>query len=154
MIDIGGRTTDTVVVRDRGILHDSSGSCMLGILDAIEAFGDALESRFNLLFPDNSMIARAFETGSISVYGRAYDVSDEVFQAKKNLVERLYAEARRQLGSGAELHQVLLVGGGALALGEHIADWFPNQVVATQPAFANARGMLKYLRYVCDDSND
>ena len=45
------------------------------------------------------------------------------------------------------------VGGGAVALAEQIRDWFPNQAIAEHPAFANARGMLKYLRYVCEASN-
>jgi len=42
------------------------------------------------------------------------------------------------------------VGGGTVALAEHIRNWFPNQAVAEHPAFANARGMLKYLRFVCE----
>jgi plasmid segregation protein ParM len=56
------------------------------------------------------------------------------------------------LGRGAELERILFVGGGTVALATHIRDWFPNQVIAEHPAFANARGMLKYLRYVCEAS--
>ncbi|GAB3104260.1 hypothetical protein GCM10027217_27460 [Pseudomaricurvus hydrocarbonicus] len=70
---------------------------------------------------------------------------------KWELVERLYTETRRKLGLGAELDRVLFVGGGSMALAEYIANWFPNQIVADHAAFANARGMLKYLQYVCDD---
>ncbi|WP_230210057.1 hypothetical protein [Solemya velum gill symbiont] len=47
----------------------------------------------------------------------------------------------------------MFVGGGTVALVEHIADWFPNQAIAEHPAFANARGMLKYLQYVCEESD-
>jgi plasmid segregation protein ParM len=65
----------------------------------------------------------------------------------------LYVETRRQLGRAIELDRVLLVGGGTVALAEHMSDWFPNQLIAEQPAFANARGMLKYLQYVCDKSD-
>ena len=46
--------------------------------------------------------------------------------------------------------KVLFVGGGTVALADSIRDWFPNQAVAEHPAFANARGMLKYLRFVCE----
>ena len=46
---------------------------------------------------------------------------------------------------GIELDRILFVGGGTVALVEHISDWFPHQVIAEHPAFANARGMLKYL---------
>ena len=154
VVDIGGRTTDTVVVRDRGIVHNSSGSHSLGILDAVDAFAVAVEERFDISLPDKSMVAHAFETGSIPIYGRMYEVSDEAEQAKRELEERLYAYVRRQLGSGAELHQVLMVGGGTLALRDMIDRWYPNQVMAKEPAFANARGMLKYLAFVCADEDE
>jgi plasmid segregation protein ParM len=151
VIDIGGRTTDTVVVRDQGILHGSSGSCSIGLLDVKQALGDALEERFDIDAIDDRLLTRALKERVIRLYGNDYDVSQEVFDAKHELVERLYGETRRQLGRAAELDRVLFVGGGALALADHISDWFPNQVIAEQPAFANARGMLKYLRFVCAD---
>ncbi|PLY15868.1 MAG: plasmid stability protein StbA, partial [Sedimenticola sp.] len=56
-------------------------------------------------------------------------------------------------GLGIELDSVLFVGGGTVALSKHIANWFPHQAIAEHPAFANARGMLKYLRYVCEASD-
>ena len=62
-----------------------------------------------------------------------------------------FAETRRQLGQGTELERVLFVGGGTVALAEHVIDWFPNQLIVPQAAFANARGMLKYGRYVAGD---
>ena len=75
-----------------------------------------------------------------------------VCAAKRELVERLYSETRRQLGLGAELDCILFVGGGSTALATDIAHWFPNQRIADHAAFANARGMLKYLQFVCDDT--
>ena len=150
VVDIGGRTTDTVVVRDQGVLHDSSGSCEIGMLDVKQALADALEERFDLDKINERDLSRALETRVLRLFGRDHDVSQEVFDAKHELVERLYSEARRQLGRAADLDRVLFVGGGSLALADHIVDWFPNQVVAEQPAFANARGMLKYLMHVCD----
>lgn len=154
VVDIGGRTTDTVVVRDQGVLHGSSGSCSIGLLDVKQALGDALEERFDLNAINDRLLTRALETRAIRLFGRDYDVTQEVLNAKHELVERLYSETRRQLGCAAELERVLFVGGGALALADHISDWFPNQVMAAQPAFANARGMLKYLQHVCCDEGE
>jgi plasmid segregation protein ParM len=152
VVDIGGRTTDTVVVRDQGILHGSSGSCEIGLLDVKQSLGDALEARFDLSVINDRLLTRALETRVIRLFGRDHDVSQEVFEAKHELVERLYSEVRRQLGRAMELDRVLFVGGGTLALADHISDWFPNQMIADQPVFANARGMLKYLLYVCDEA--
>jgi plasmid segregation protein ParM len=109
VVDIGGRTTDYVVVADQAV-----------------------------------------QKGRIRLYGQDEDVSAQVREAKQQVLERIHAETRRQLGLGAELDRVLFVGGGTVALAEHTRDWFPNQAVAEHPAFANARGMLKYLRFVCE----
>ena len=81
------------------------------------------------------------------------DVGALVEAAKREVVERIHTETRRQLGLGVELDRVLFVGGGTVALAENIANWFPHQAIAEHPAFANARGMLKYLRYVCEASD-
>ena len=150
VVDIGGRTTDTVVVRDQSILHDSSGSFEFGLLDVKQALAEALQARFDLEHVADRLLVCAVKQQTVRFYGRDYDVSSEVAAAKQELVERLYTETRRQLGSGIELDRVLFVGGGTVALAHHITDWFPNQLIAEQPAFANARGMLKYLRFVCE----
>lgn len=153
VVDIGGRTTDTVVVRDQGILHASSGSFPFGLLDAREGLADALQERFDLEFVPERLLDAAMQHRRLRLYGRDHDVGHEVAAAKQELVERLYAECRRQLGRGLELDRVLFVGGGAVALADHISDWFPNQAIASEPAFANARGMLKYLRFIGERSS-
>ena len=152
VVDIGGRTTDTVVVREQGVLHGATGSFDLGLLDAQRTLADALDARFDLR-SDRRLLRAAFQHQTLRLYGRDHDVSGEVHAACQDLVQQLYGEVRRQLGSGADLDCVLFVGGGALALRDYIDDWYPNQVIADQPAFANARGMLKYLRHVCDGAD-
>ena len=150
VVDIGGRTTDTVVVRDQGILHQSSGSFEFGLLDVRQALADALQERFDLENVADRLLTHAVQNRVVKLFGREYNVTAEVSAAKQELVERIYAETRRQLGRGIELDTVLFVGGGAVALADHITDWFPNQCIAEQPAFANARGMLKYRQFLCE----
>ncbi len=153
VVDIGGRTTDTVVVRDQGILHQSSGSYRFGLLNVKQSLADALQARFDLDVVGDRLLTHAVQHKVVRLFGRDHDISAEVAAAKHELVERLYAETRRQLGRAIELDKVLFVGGGAVALADHISDWFPNQLIAEQAAFANARGMLKYLQYVCEKSD-
>jgi plasmid segregation protein ParM len=152
VVDIGGRTTDTVVVRDQGILHDASGSVEYGLLDVKEALACALQERFDVPDVSERALDRAVRTRKVRLYGREYDIAAELCAARQELVERIYAETRRQLGRGVELDCVLFVGGGAVALADHVSDWFTNQKIANEPAFANARGMQKYLAHVCDTS--
>lgn len=151
IVDIGGRTTDYVVVQNQGVVHGSSGSLNRGMLSVTLRVANRIQEVFDLNDIGEQSISRAVETHRLRVHGKDHDVSGLVTEAKRELVERLYSETRRKLGRGAELDRVLFVGGGSVALTNDIADWFPNQTIADHPVFANARGMLKYLQFVCDD---
>jgi plasmid segregation protein ParM len=153
IVDIGGRTTDYVVVKNQGILHAASGSLQCGMLNVKQRVADGIQARFDLESLSEPLMAHAVEHKYVRLQGKNHDVGDLVESAMREVVERIYVETRRQLGLGVELDRVLFVGGGTVALADHIADWFPHQAIAEHPAFANARGMLKYLRYVCEASD-
>jgi plasmid segregation protein ParM len=153
IVDIGGRTTDYVVVKDQGILHASSGSLQCGMLDVKQRVADGIQARFDLETLSEQLVAQAVDRKAVRLQGKDHGVAALVEAAKREVVERIHAETRWQLGLGVELDRVLFVGGGTVALAEHIANWFPHQAIAEHPAFANARGMLKYLRYVCEASD-
>ena len=153
IVDIGGRTTDFVVVKDQAVIHGSSGSLPCGMLDVKQQVANGIQERFDLEALGEQLVAKAVEHRVVRLHGRDYDIASLVESAKQQVVERIRAETRRQLGLGIELDRILFVGGGSVALAEDIANWFPNQTIAEHPAFANARGMLKYLRYVCEASS-
>ena len=150
IVDIGGRTTDYVVVQDQGIVHGSSGSLNRGMLNVKIRVANRIQEQFDINELGEQSISRAVDTHRLRLHGKDHDVSAMVAEAKRELVERLYTETRRKLGLGVELDRVLFVGGGSAALAADIANWFPNQIMADHAAFANARGMLKYLQFVCD----
>ena len=153
IVDIGGRTTDYVVVKDQGIMHASSGSLQCGMLNVKHRVTNGIQARFDLETLSEQLVSQAVEKKVVRLQGKDHDVAALVEAAKREVVERIHAETRRQLGLGVELDRVLFVGGGTVALAENIANWFPHQAIAEHPAFANARGMLKYLRYVCEASD-
>ena len=153
IVDIGGRTTDYVVVQDQGIVHASSGSLPCGMLDVKQKAADGIQERFDLETLGEQRLAQAIEYRKVRLQGQDHDIAGLVDAAMDEVVERIHTETRRQLGLGTELDCVLFAGGGTVALVEHIRGWFPHQVIAEHAAFANARGMLKYLRYVCEAPN-
>ena len=150
VVDIGGRTTDFVVVADQAVRHESSGSLRCGLLNVKRMVGEAIRRRFDLENVRERTVDDAVQHGRVRLFGQSHDIAAIVQTAEQQVVERLHVEAQRQLGRGAELDRVLFVGGGAVVLASHIRNWFPNQSIAEHAAFANARGMLKYLRYVCE----
>ena len=151
IVDIGGRTTDYVVVKDQGIVHGSSGSLTRGLLDVHARVAQEIQKRFDLESVGEQCLAAAVDQRTVRLHGKDHDVSELVEAAQRELVVQIHAETRRQLGLGAEIDAVIFVGGGSAALAPHLEDWFPHQRIAEHPAFANARGMLKYLQYVCEE---
>lgn len=148
IVDIGGRTTDFVVVADEKLWHQSSGSITCGLLDLRGQVAAAVCAAHDLESLSATAIDQALADGTVRLFGETRDVSAPVREARQQLVIRIEQETRRRLGRGAELERVLFVGGGSVVLADAIRDWFANQTIAPHPAFANARGMLKYLRYV------
>jgi len=148
VVDIGGRTTDYVVVADQAVVHGASGSLRSGLLDIRREVREGLRARFGLEEVGERTVREAVRHRRVRLFGETHEVSALVEAAEAQLVERLRAETERKLGRGAELERILFVGGGALALAAQLRGWFPNQAIAEHPLFANARGMLKYLRYV------
>ena len=126
-----------------------------GLLGGGEKNGPTLTSQNEqpAICIDKLQLHPSLENETVRLQGKNYDIGELVEAGKREVVERIHAETRRQLGLGVELDRVLFVGGGTVALAKHIANWFPHQAIAEHPAFANARGMLKYLRYVCEASD-
>jgi plasmid segregation protein ParM len=152
IVDIGGRTTDYVVVEGQALRHTASGSVQRGLLDVKAALAEAIQQRFNLEVLDERQADQALCEGRVRLFGRDHDLTDVVDAGKRTLLEALYDDTRRKLGNAVALDTVHFVGGGAIVLADVIQSWFPHSSIASHPALANARGMLKFLRYVCDEA--
>ena len=149
VIDIGGRTTDFVVVADQAVRHDSSVRCVVVCWTSnARSRPPSAQSSTSRSCPSARPRMPCVAAAS-ACSARRTTFAEIVRDARRELVQRLHAETQRQLGRGAELERILFVGGGAVALAGH-GDWFPNQTIAPHPAFANARGCW-YLRYVCQE---
>lgn len=151
VVDIGGRTTDYAVVDGQALQHAASGSVSRGLLDVKATLTEAISQRFDLEHVDERLLDGVLERGTARLFGQDHDFTREVNAAKAMLLEALYDETRGKLGRGAGVDAVHFVGGGAKVLAEAIQNWFPHGGIAAHPVFANARGMLKFLRYVFDD---
>ncbi len=144
VIDIGGRTTDiAVVLPGKRIDHARSGSADIGVLNLIEAVGAALHRELGVEVPAYA-IDRALRTRTISVWGKKKDVGALIDAAAESVMERIYREINRKLGSAIDIDRILLVGGGARVFGT-VAGRYPNIQMAPDPEYANARGFVKYL---------
>ncbi|MCP1674165.1 plasmid segregation protein ParM [Natronocella acetinitrilica] len=147
IVDIGGRTTDIAVIRDWQLDTERSSTVEVGMIAVREALREAISEEYDVEVNDQEL-ARALTDGRIRMWGKDQDVSAIAAGAIKVAVNRIRSETMRRLGRAADLEQVIFVGGTVVAIQRHLEGWFPNQVIGTDPSFANARGMAKYAEFI------
>lgn len=148
VVDIGGRTTDSVVlIGGDKVDHSVSGTGNVGISNVYDKISADLRARFDVARIRLVTIENAVRSGKIRFRGVEHDIADIVQNAVREVGPQILREVQRRIGDAAEMSEVLLVGGGARLLEETMRDHYPHCVVPDDPEFANARGMLKFLRF-------
>lgn len=150
VIDVGGKTTDCAVLYPGGQTVDvsRSGSSDIGVLNLNSWVSQKLLNHFQLDNLPPRLVEHAVRQGRVKIAGKEEDVADLVDIEKERLCSEILSAIRTKIGSGRDLDMVLIVGGGALVLGEHLARHFPHSRIPDLPQFANARGMLKIAKHV------
>ena len=146
VVDIGGRTTDCVMILPPGnqVDHKRTGSADIGVLDVMDAVRTRLCSEFDLDTIGDRVVDQALHSGKVVLYGRSHDVRSHVDQAIREVSERILRYVQSRFTNAAEVERIVFIGGGA-ELMSHVIKDFPQAYVSERPQFANARGMLKYL---------
>ncbi|MFA6230957.1 MAG: ParM/StbA family protein [Rhodanobacter sp.] len=148
-IDIGGRTTDSVVLLPgQQVVTERSGSSDVGVLQLNEAVASKLRTKFDLDQVPPLMVEKAIRDGTVRISGKEEPVGDLVRSEKEKLAEQIMAAVRVKIGSGKDLEFVEFVGGGAIVMRDQLAKHFPHARFPVHPEYANARGMMKIAKYI------
>jgi len=94
------------------------------------------------------MLEAMARTRKVRLRGQDHDVGDIIDRAVEEVGPQLLRAVERQIRDAAEMEQVVVVGGGASLMYPLIKDKYPHAVVADDPEFANARGMMKYVQHL------
>lgn len=148
IVDIGGRTTDSVVLLGgEKVDHTVSGTGNVGISNVYDKIEADLRAEFNVARIRLVTIENAVRTRKIRFRGKEHDIGEFITKAVREVGPQIVREVQRRVGDAAEMSEVLLVGGGATLLEEVMREHYPHCVVPKDPEFANARGMLKFVRF-------
>lgn len=151
VLDIGGRTTDSVTIYGGGKLdHEVSGTGNIGISNVYDQIENELKRRFKVSKIRLVTLEHVARHRKIRLRGQDHDVHDLVEAAVREVGSQIIREVKRRIGDAAEMESVLLVGGGAALMGDLIREEYPHCHIPDEPEFANARGMLKYVQFMRD----
>lgn len=147
IIDIGGRTTDIAVIQNGNLDTSRSSTINVGMLAVMDSVAESITNRFEIS-PSVEQMNNVISKKTIRLWGQEECVADLVEIAQKSVLARIESEAKRCLGNAADLDRVFFVGGTVEEVKAHLGHWFRNQIIGTEPGYANARGMQKYAEFI------
>lgn len=153
ILDIGSKTTNMLSVQRIREIGRESHSEEIGGWDVVRALREYLAQP--ALCPDLKLrdheLAQAVIARQVGYYGKAVDIGPVVDEITARLSSQIVAEASKLWRESlARFGLIVITGGGALLLGDQIRSQpqFSNALIADAPIYANARGYLKYARYL------
>lgn len=157
VIDIGGRTTDTVkILKNLTVEKANSGTCSVGVLDLYDEITAAIvmnrevQSVWRNIKAQQvtrSVASEVIATGRLKDRSLDIDMSADVKAAKSRVAEKIMRDVERRIETGFDLERLLFVGGGAAVLKDEIRAKYAMAEFVEAPEFANARGMLKLMKF-------
>ncbi len=147
IIDQGYNTLDVLVVQGGRINSRHTSGETLGMRRAAERLGDTLHRRYALsldMLTLDSLVQEVVNHNKARVWveGSPVDISKETKQALNSLQADVISFVERAVGTG-KAYNIILTGGGALAISARLLRLFPHAHVAHEPVEANARGLAK-----------
>jgi len=143
VIDCGGKTTNLLAVNRLSEIGRKTASVNVGGWVAARMLADVLTDKCPGLSLRDHEITQAIIARQVTYYGETVDLTDVVDGILDSLAAQVVAEASQVWNGAAGLSAILVSGGGALLLGDHIRRHFPHARVVADPVFANACGFLK-----------
>lgn len=159
VMDLGGKTTDLVVVAENvsSVYKDQSGTKDIGVLQLLDQVAEQIKSEYGLNEnPPLPYVEEACRTNKYELFGEYVDVSHIVVAACEAYLDRVKNFFVSKLRDGSTVGAVIFVGGGTALLQSALGDeafsaiYKGKRYIANDPEYANARGMWKFGTFVLD----
>jgi hypothetical protein len=148
VVDGGFNTLDVLVVEDGRISQRISEGDTLGMRRAAERLIRTIKHTYGpeLELHQANRLIQAVVTGQKAetyVGGQLTDVTAEARRAVQSLEADVYNFLDRTVGKAKDAYNILLTGGGALAMSTTLLRQFSKATMMYEPVLANARGLAK-----------
>ena len=145
LIDVGGKTCNLLSVSRLSEISRETTSVNVGGWTLVRAVRRWLARQYPGLDDlRDHQLAAAIQARDLRYYGDAVaDFPVIVDDLASDLARQILSEASHLWNGGATLDTILVTGGGALLLGEHISRHWPHAKAITNPVSANAIGYWK-----------
>jgi plasmid segregation protein ParM len=148
IIDVGGKTTNILSVQRLSEITRETTSINIGGWTLVRAVRDWLSDTCPGLDDlRDHQIAAAIRRRQIRYYGEPVaEFPSLVDELSAEMAQQIVAEIGHLWNGGATLDKILITGGGALMLGEHLRHHWRHAHIVDNPIYANAIGYWKLAR--------
>ncbi|MFP4345629.1 MAG: hypothetical protein ACLFU8_13120 [Anaerolineales bacterium] len=148
VIDVGGKTCNLLSVNRLSEIARETASVNVGGWNLVRAVRDWMSREYPGLDDlRDHRLAEAIQAREIRYYGEPVaEFPQVVDDLAADLARQIIAEAGHLWNGGATLDAILVTGGGALLLGEHVRRHWQHAQIAGDPVYANAQGYWKLAR--------
>jgi len=143
IVDIGTHTTDLVLVDELRYIEPGSGSVDVAMARALELIGRAIED-VHALALEIHQVDTALRKGYVTVCGERKDIGDLARPHLAAVAQKVLDKTTTLWGDGRDLSAVIVTGGGAYAMGEHVKARYPHAVILPNPERGNVEGFYRY----------
>lgn len=148
LVDIGGRTTNIIVIDNGAIDFSRSTTVDIGCLSLKDNFTSRLEAKLNTAgIPDKMVDEMMMQDGIYK--DKNIDASDILNPLKVELAVEIVNNVKHKIKNNADLALIAFIGGGSVLLMDQLKKLYDKSLVkfVKDPVNSNARGMQKLLKY-------
>ncbi len=151
VVDIGFRTTDYTIIDRLRYVERGSRTMDTGIAKAFGVIASKLRENSGVNV-ELYRLYQAVEAGAIKMRGQGFNITKIRDQVYQQLAGTIAGDLDRLWSNDWDVEQILLTGGGAMALASQIQPMISGNVkpvsVEADARLNNVRGYVKYGRYL------
>jgi plasmid segregation protein ParM len=147
VVDVGSKTTNLLTASRGRDVEGSTDSIALGGWDIVRAVRSELETVCPGADWRDHDLARAVQLGHIEYMGETVSLREMIADIVTPFAEQVKAAASSLWNGGGTLAAILVTGGGAHLIGDHIKELYNRHkrvIIMDNPVFANVEGYYRY----------
>lgn len=147
LVDLGGRTIQTLIVRGMDYYTQSARSHEYGHLDMLKNINDQLSEKYSGVKRfSNEILRAAVASGRIEIdRDTTVDITAEIKEARQAYSETVLSYVSDITGSDMQVSGILYFGGGAASIADILSQREKSHVIK-DGQYSSASGCLKYFK--------
>jgi plasmid segregation protein ParM len=144
VIDPGFLTLDFLLSNGDKVIENRSGAHIGGVSKVLRAIAESISSKFGIKYENLSAVDKGLRRRKLKINGETEDLEEHI-RSTRPLIEGSINYMKNVVGSGSDIDNIILVGGGSYIYRKVIEGYYPKHklIVLEDAQLANVIGFQK-----------